>query len=215
MTRNREDYLKVIYKLNSKQKKTSNKDIARAMNISPSSTSEMLKKLLNEGLINIVDGNVFLTDKALTSTKEVLTKHRLWEIFLIEYLGFSWSDVHEQAELLEHATTKKLQDSLNDFLNYPKFCPHGELVYANVQKHNNDLLTLKDANEGDIVKIVRVDDDKDLLNYLDEKAIKLNVNLKIINKLSYDGSVDCEINDKCVNISKKALSHIYIEKVDK
>lgn len=210
MTRNREDYLKIIYKLNLQQEKTTNKDIAKAMDISPSSASEMLKKLQSEGLVDIVKGNVFLTEKALNSTKEVLTKHRLWELFLIEYLGFSWAEVHEQAELLEHATTDKLRDSLNAFLNYPKYCPHGELIYINNEKHNYNPLVLGMCKQGDIIKVVKVEDDKKLLDYLDSLGIKLNSVLKINSRLDYDDSLNIEVDGKNINISKKALSHIYV-----
>lgn len=212
MTRNREDYLKIIYKLNLQQEKTTNKDIAKAMDISPSSASEMLKKLQSEGLVDIVKGNVFLTEKALNSTKEVLTKHRLWELFLIEYLGFSWAEVHEQAELLEHATTDKLRDSLNAFLNYPKYCPHGELIYINNEKHNYNPLVLGMCKQGDIIKVVKVEDDKKLLDYLDSLGIKLNSVLKINSRLDYDDSLNIEVDGKNINISKKALSHIYVSK---
>lgn len=214
ITRNREDYLKTIYKLNLEQEKTTNKDIASILKVSPSSASEMLKKMLHEELIQIVDGDVRLTSYAKDKTRDVLSKHRLWELFLIEYLGFDWTEVHEQAELLEHATTKILKERLNQFLNYPKFCPHGELIYENHDHYIADSLSLYQVSDTALYEVNRVADDKRLLDYLTSLKIHLKSKVRVISFVDYDESYIVEVDGKEVNIAKKALYNIFVNKVE-
>ncbi len=209
MTNNREDYLKIIYKLSQKNKVVNSSNIAKALNVTPTSSSEMLKKLRNEGLVN-QDKNITLTDKGLEMTQDILTKHRLWETFLIQYLGFSWSEVDEQAELLEHATSDKLKERLNEFLNFPKHCPHGSIIFENTKNEIDTTKTALDLEVGDSAKLIKVSQDKDLLLYLDSINLKLNDDFVVVNKNNFDGSLSIKVNGEIKELSFKALKELVI-----
>lgn len=125
MTDNKEDYLKAIYELGGEEKEVSNKQIANSLEISPSSVSEMIKKLLEEGYVEYeLYKGIKLTNYGASEAKKVKRRHLLWEVFLFEKLGYSIDDIHEEAEILEHITSEKLEKALDKYLKYPKVCPH-------------------------------------------------------------------------------------------
>jgi len=109
MTPNREDYLKLILELGGDQIKISNKQIVSGLNISAASVSEMITKLVKEGLVEHTPyQGVQLTLAGLTSASALIRRHRLWEVFLVEHLNYTWNEVHDDAEVLEHVTSEKL-----------------------------------------------------------------------------------------------------------
>lgn len=131
MTRNKEDYLKIIYELGGHLKKVSNKEIARELGVSAPSVSEMIRKLIQDGYV--ISGNyqgVILTELGLKKAQKIRRRHLLWEVFLAENLGYSPDDIHEEAEKLEHITSPKLEKALDKYLNYPKMCPHGSPIIS-------------------------------------------------------------------------------------
>ena len=129
MNKNQEDYLKAIYELGGAENSVANKDLARKLNISPPSVSEMLLKLLKEGYIDYAKyKGITLTPLGIMTSEKIKRSHHLWEVFLIEKLGFHEDEVHEEAEKLEHVTSKRLQEALDKFLDYPKMCPHGTKI---------------------------------------------------------------------------------------
>lgn len=138
MTTNREDYLKTIYILEEKNDRVTNKIIANHFDIAPSSVSEMLKKLQKEGYIYLEKTNIFLTEKGKKKAEEILNIHRIWETFLVDFLNFEGEEIHQQAELLEHVTSKELFEKLNAYLKYPKNCPHGSKIYCNLKEGENE-----------------------------------------------------------------------------
>lgn len=138
MTRNKEDYLKIIYELGGHFKKVSNKDISKALGVSAPSVSEMIKKLLEDGYVDYSTyKGISLTELGTKKAQEIRRKHLLWEVFLAEKLGYSPEDVHEEAEKLEHITSPKLERALDKYLNYPKMCPHGSPI---INSNENILL---------------------------------------------------------------------------
>lgn len=125
MTGNKEDYLKIIYELGGQYKEVSNKDISKALNISPSSVSEMIKKLLNDGFVEYEPyKGIKLSEAGVEKAKKVKRRHHLWEVFLVEKLGYNIDQVHGEAEVLEHVTSQRLEELLDKYLDYPKVCPH-------------------------------------------------------------------------------------------
>lgn len=138
MTTNREDYLKAIYILKEKNPKVTNKMISDYFNIAKSSVSEMLKKLQKEGYISLEKNKITLTEKGCDVAREILNIHRIWETFLVNFLNFKDEEIHQQAELLEHVTSKQLFEKLNAYLKYPKSCPHGSKIYCNLDRKENE-----------------------------------------------------------------------------
>lgn len=128
MSRSLEDYLKGIYTLKEKEQ-YSNKNLAEYLSISPASVSEMIKKLEKDNYVKINGREIELSEKGYTLAENIIRKHRVWEVFLVEKLGFSLEEIHEEAEKLEHVTSEKLLEKLEQFLFYPKECPHGSPIY--------------------------------------------------------------------------------------
>lgn len=125
MTGNKEDYLKIIYELGGEENLVSNKKIANALEISPSSVTEMIQKLLKEGYVEYeLYKGIKLSDYGALEAKKVKRRHLLWEVFLLEKLGYKLEEVHDEAEILEHVTSDKLEKMLDKYLNYPEVCPH-------------------------------------------------------------------------------------------
>ena len=124
MTQNREDYIKAIFKIAEREGEASNQRIADSLGVSRASASEMVKKLIQEGFV--AEGERI--------AKRILSRHRLWESFLMTKLQYEEAEVHEQAEQLEHISDEKLIERLNAYLHFPKTCPHGAIIYENEDK---------------------------------------------------------------------------------
>ena len=114
----RADYLKAIYSCMEKEGSASNKRITDLLEVSPSSVTEMIRRLVEAGDVYLDKKEIYLTEQGMVEVKEILTKHRLWEIFLVRYLNYSWYEVHEEADALEHATSDRLKDRLNELFEY-------------------------------------------------------------------------------------------------
>lgn len=129
MNQNQEDYLKALYDLGGAEDIVANKDLAHRLGVSPPSVSEMVSKLLKEGFIHYEKyKGIRLTAKGTQAAEKIKRSHHLWEVFLIQELGYHEDDVHDEAEKLEHVTSKKLQKALDKYLNYPEMCPHGTKI---------------------------------------------------------------------------------------
>ena len=215
MTNNREDYLQTIYRIYAKAEKVTNKKISDHLGIAPASVSEMLKKLQAEDLITVSQNEIHLTEAGKKESRRILSCHRLWETFLLEYLEYNWQNVHEQADLLEHVTNDELKDHLNRFLRYPKHCPHGSIIYENCDNPIEQSLLLCKLNVGQRALIVNVDDDeKLLLAYLDNLGLKLHDEVKVMERNAFDDSLVLLCNDRKLSVAAKATKHIYIEILD-
>ena len=126
MTPNKEDYLKCIYEIGSRHKKITNKEIAQLMQVSPPAVTEMMKKMLAEELlVKDKKAGYLLTDLGLRLVSDLYRKHRLIEVFLVNHLGYSTDEIHEEAEVLEHTVSERFVERLDSLLLYPKICPHG------------------------------------------------------------------------------------------
>ena len=132
----RQDYIQAIYRLSKDKGYTNNKSISEYFSISRPSVSEMIKKLIDDGLVIQEKNKIFLSELGDKSAKEVLSKHRIWECFLVDVLSIDGSIVHDQSDLLEHVTSEEMFAALNKFLNYPKISPKGKRIYTNENKWN-------------------------------------------------------------------------------
>lgn len=182
MSVSKEDYLKAIYQLGGNNTKVNNKDIASFLNVSAPSVSEMIKKLLGDGYIEyILYQGVKLTEYGTTEAIKVRRRHLLWEVFLVEKLGYTWDKVDEEAEKLEHLTSLELENRMDKFLNYPKTCPHGTPI---IRDENNitTFRTLDSIPLGEEVAILRITDNEKLLKYMDSLGIYIGDKVKVISK---------------------------------
>lgn len=217
MTPNKEDYLKAILELTTTETQlVSNKQIATALDVSAASVTEMVAKLLKEGyVVHVPYRGVQLTPTGEREAYRLVRKHRLWEVFLVEKLGFSWRDhrVHEEAERLEHASSDHFIDRLEILLNFPTECPHGGRIpdkNGNIVRENR--LRFHDVAVGERFVIARVTDEPALLDYLQKHQIEVGKPYTLIDKDSYDESLTiCDDAGTLTRMSNNASSKLFID----
>ncbi len=214
MTPSREDYIKFIYGQNQKKIKVTNKKIAEELKISPPSVTEMLNKLVEANQI-IKDGTLgyTLTQEGTRIAQTLIRKHRLWEVFLVNYLGYDWEDVHADAEVLEHATSDYLSERLNEFLQYPEYCPHGSIIFGNTEETKETIFKLSEINLHESVVIAEVVDDRVFLEYLSHKNISVGDVITLVAISNYDATRTLKVDDRLVEISNQAAEEIFIRKM--
>jgi DtxR family transcriptional regulator, Mn-dependent transcriptional regulator len=214
MSPTEENYLKVIYHLSQASPKGVNTNaIAGMLETKASSVTDMLKKLSEKRLVDYQKyQGVLLTEKGKHVAKMVIRKQRLWEVFLVEKLGFSWDEVHEVAEELEHIQSEKLINQLEQFLDYPNFDPHGDPIpnkHGEVLKYDKKLLS--EVEVGKKMTCIGVKDTStDFLQYLDQLDIALGTELYIKKKEKFDGMLLIEANKIEKTISDKIANNIYV-----
>lgn len=213
MTPNKEDYLKTIYKFGGLEELVSNKQIAEALQIAPASVTEMLGKLRREGLLQYEPyKGSRLTAEGMRAAISLVRGHRLWEVFLMRHLGYSWSEAHEDAELLEHITPPRLTTRLDQFLNYPAYCPHGSAIpHMDGQMDHVPLQTLNQLPIGTASHIRRVTEEKELLDYLQENGITIGSAVCVTEAAAYEGPLTLALEGRRVQISYKAACQIYVD----
>jgi DtxR family Mn-dependent transcriptional regulator len=215
MTTSEENYLKVIYHLSQVSPKGVNTNaIAGMLETKASSVTDMLKKLSDKDLVSYQKyQGVTLTENGFLSAKMIVRKHRLWEVFLVDKLQFSWDEVHEIAEELEHIQSIALIDKLDSFLGYPDFDPHGDPIpnrQGEIKKTAK--LLLSEAELQREYRCVGVkDSSSEFLKYLDKQKIALGSVFKVIEKESFDDTLTVEINAQEKIISNKIANNLYVQ----
>ena len=215
MTFSEENYLKTIYHLTTAPgDDVSTNAIAEKMETKASSVTDMLKKLAEKELINYKKyQGVSLTDKGKLSAKMIVRKHRLWEVFLVEKLDFSWDEVHDVAEQLEHIKSEKLINKLDAFLGNPTEDPHGDPIpdaSGSIIKIEKQLLCDLLENQTGICVGVK-DTSSEFLKYLDKQGISLGTKIDIVSKEAFDLSLKIKINNQEVTISNKIASNLFVK----
>jgi DtxR family transcriptional regulator, Mn-dependent transcriptional regulator len=216
MSQAEENYLKAIFALQSEfGKGVSTNLIAKKIATKPSSVTDMLKKLATKNLIIYKKyQGVYLTKEGDTLAKKVIRKHRLWETFLVNTLGFSWHEVHDIAEQLEHVKSVKLIDKLDTFLEYPKYDPHGDFIpdkKGNLPQAQHVFLANIPLNSSCVLRGVKDSSDV-FLNYLNQKNISLGSLIKVEHIESFDKSIQIKVNSTLVNISQKTADNLIVSK---
>ncbi len=215
MTLSEEDYIKAIYHLGEPENKpVATNAIAEQMDTKPSSVTDMVKKLSEKSLVHYKRyQGVSLSEKGRTIALSIIRKHRLWEVFLVDKLNFSWDEVHEVAEQLEHIKSDALIDKLDAHLGYPKIDPHGDPIpnkdgtfKKSIKKLISELPVL---SEGVCVGVN--DSSVAFLKFLDKNKIALGDNFKILDREEFDGSVTLSTRAGTIRISEQIASNLYIE----
>ncbi|PZQ91114.1 MAG: iron-dependent repressor [Flavobacterium johnsoniae] len=215
MTFSEENYLKTIYHLTTaSDAEVSTNAIAEKMETKASSVTDMLKKLAEKGLINYKKyQGVSLTQDGKLAAKMIVRKHRLWEVFLVETLGFSWDEVHDIAEQLEHIKSEKLINKLDDFLDNPTEDPHGDPIpdrEGRIIKIEKQLLSELSENQSGICVGVK-DTSSEFLKYLDKQEIALGSKIEFLSRESFDLSLRIKVNGKELTISNKIASNLFVK----
>lgn len=215
MTYSEENYLKTIYHLTSMiEEAISTNSIAEKMDTKASSVTDMLKKLAEKDLINYVRyQGVSLTDNGKLAAKMIVRKHRLWEVFLVEKLGFSWDEVHDIAEELEHIKSEKLTNKLDAYLGFPMTDPHGDPIpdeKGKIQPIVKSLLS-EVAIQTPFLCVGVKDSSAVFLQYLNKQKITLGSQIKVLEKESFDDSFVIELDGKILTISNKIATNLYVQ----
>lgn len=210
-----ENYLKAILKLaHNTMEKVSPTAIADEIGVNAASVIDMLKKLKDKKWINYdKKSGAELTLEGNKLALNIVRKHRLWEVFLFEKLKYTWDEVHEMAEQLEHIKNKDLADRLDEFLGFPEFDPHGDPIpKANGTFPKLSRVLLSDKNIGDQCMVVAIKDTSPaFLQYLKHLAIDLGSNITVIDKIAFDNSLLITINGVKTNVSDKFANSIFVK----
>ncbi len=212
-----EDYLTAIFRNLDDVGEVKPNLLAEKLEISNAAVTDMLKKLSRDGFIDYKKyKSIKLTNDGESYAKNILRRHRIWEVFLYKTLGMSWDKIHDEAEKLEHSSSDELINLLEEFLDYPEVDPHGYPIpdKKGKIKDSKSVIAITELNKNESAKVVRVNDDvRNLLTYLTKIGINLGREIKIKDKLEFDGSILIKINGNDVNLSKKVASNIFVEKI--
>ena len=218
MTRSEENYLKTIFHLGGGDSKSiTTNAIAEQMETKPSSVTDMAKKLSEKRLVDYVRyQGISLTDTGVKTALSIIRKHRLWEVFLVEKLDFTWDEVHEVAEQLEHIKSEKLVDKIDELLNFPKYDPHGDPIPTKdgkFQERDEKLLSEMAINSKGVCVGVK-DSSVPFLKFLDKNNIALGNTIKVMDKEDFDNSLRIQMEGKEMRISHQIASNLYVKKND-
>jgi DtxR family Mn-dependent transcriptional regulator len=216
-THSEENYLKAIWKLIGNSTETvSTNDIAAIVKTKAASVTDMLKKLADKKLIGYQPyKGVTLTAKGKRVAVEVVRKHRLWEVFLVDQLDFKWDEVHDIAEQLEHIQSEALTEKLDKFLGFPRVDPHGDPIPDKAGKISDQqqipLAKLETGKKGIMSGVA--DHSSLFLQFLDKNGIQLGDKIENLAITDYDQSMSISINGKrAVHISHEVAKNILVGK---
>ncbi len=206
------DYLKTIYKLQ-RNSTVSTTEIAKAMNVSSASVTNMVKRLDEMGLVNYQSyKGAKLTDAGCKIALEIIRHHRLLELYLKEVMGYAWEEMHNEAEHLEHHISEEFENRIDKMLGYPTHDPHGDPIPTRdgqVEAIVDD--PLSNATVGDHLVVKRVSDsDPELLHYLEDLSLMPGKTIKILKKEPFDGPITMQIDEKEKTVGFVVAQKVYV-----
>ena len=211
----KENYLKAIFHLQENDGIVTTNGVANELQTRPASVTDMLKKLKAQKLLLYEKYKGFkLSNEGRKVALQIIRKHRLWELFLVQKLQFGWDEVHEIAEELEHISSKKLIDRLDEFLGFPKTDPHGDPIPDSQGRWTLqvqvDLLHLPDNKTAEVSGIG--DQSPEMLELLSHKHIALGTKLEVKKKFAFDNSLELKIkNHPTVTISEHVAKNVFVK----
>jgi DtxR family Mn-dependent transcriptional regulator len=210
-----EDYIKTIYTLALEESPVSTSRVAAARLVKPASATSMIQRLAKLKLVNYAKHyGVTLTETGEKLALEVIRHHRLLELYLMEALGFSWDEVHEQADILEHVISEKLEERIAAALNYPQFDPHGDPIPAlDGSMASMNTLTLTAVPAGERVRVARILDDSnsELLRYLAGLELVPGAAVRVVTVAPFLGPLTIEVGGVSQVIGRNLTDLILVE----
>ncbi|HPE82234.1 MAG: metal-dependent transcriptional regulator [Aequorivita sp.] len=210
-----ENYLKAIFHLEHElQGEVSTNAIAESIETKPSSVTDMVQKLAEKKLLTYKRyKGVQLTAEGKKVAINIIRKHRLWEVFLVEKLNFHWDEVHEIAEQLEHIQSEELITRLDKFLGSPDFDPHGDPIpdkHGVLKRTEKKLLSEIEKNQQGVCVGVK-ESSAEFLQYLDKKKISIGTKIKVLGKEFFDGSMIIQVGNEQFFISHIIAENLYVQ----
>ena len=216
LSRSVEDYLKAIYALSQTGEPAATSAIAESLDVQPASVTGMIKRLAETGMLEHVPyKGVRLTDEGARAALRVVRRHRILETYLCERLGYSWDDVHEEAERLEHAASEALIERMSAALGFPEYDPHGEPIPTRGGDIESvDLATLADARPGDRLRIRAVrDENSEELRSMAARGLVPGTRLQVCDPQSTAGAVEVHLESASEPphaVASALARHIYV-----
>ncbi len=214
-----ENYLKAIFKLSEKSDKpVSTNAISKEMKTAAASVTDMIKRLSKNGYVFYERyKGAELTPEGDKVARNLIRKHRLWEVFLYEKLDFTWDEVHDVAEQLEHIHSEQLVNRLEEFLGFPRFDPHGDPIPDRdgkfAERQQSPLTEWTPGTSGVIVGIR--EHSKPFLAYLEQLNLLLGTYVEVIEIFDFDGSVKIKVGtENAQTVTQKAAYNIFVQKSD-
>ncbi|TCD01072.1 metal-dependent transcriptional regulator [Pedobacter psychroterrae] len=210
-----ENYLKIIYHLSlGSTASVQTNAIAEKIQTKPASVTDMIKKLADKQLVNYKKyQGVTLTEKGKLAAINIVRKHRLWEVFLVEKLNFKWDEIHDIAEELEHINSAELIERLDEFLAFPKNDPHGDPIPDKNGNFDNIIFNklnkLKPGTRGLIMGVN--EHSPAFLKHLEKLGLTLGKQIEIIEITEFDGSIELVVETKKISLSREIAKHILIK----
>ncbi len=209
-----ENYLKAIFKIAEKEPgPVLTNALAAEMGTSAASATDMLKRLSDKQLVAYEKyRGVTLSETGNRIATDLIRKHRLWEVFLVDKLGFAWDEVHFFAEQLEHIQGEHLSERLDDFLGHPRFDPHGDPIPDAqgkwIRRTQTRLLTLTPGQRGIVTGVD--DHSPSFLQYLAELGLSLGAELEVLERTAYDQSAKVRIGEREAVLSEKVGQNLFV-----
>src|SRR5690606_6046620 len=216
-----ENYLKALLHITSESGtngEAGTNQLAGKLDVRPATATDMLKRLRDKELVNYEKyGKISLTEKGRLEATHIIRKHRLWETFLFDKLGFRWDEVHDVAEQLEHVRSDKLVERLDEFLGYPSFDPHGDAIpTAQGELLDQQRQKLSLVETGHHYRVTAVNDaNPQFLIYASRVGIGINTLVHVMERVAFDRSLNIRIGEKEMNVSEKVAQNVYCEKMAK
>ena len=197
---NIQDYLKRIYEITINSQRASTSELADALGISAASVTSMLQKLsaTTPPLVTYTKHHgVKLTEAGKLAALKIIRRHRLIEHYLVKKLGYNWDEVHDEAEVLEHAVSANLEKRIDEALGFPKFDPHGDPIpNANLEVPEIEQTSLSDLTVGQTGRVIRVPhEDPQVLVYLGKLGLRPGARIKLLSRTPYDQTMRIKIFD--------------------
>ncbi len=213
-TRSQEDYLKALYLLHGDHRPVPTRELAQRLGISSPSVSEMVARLSSQGLVvhDRYRGQQ-LTREGRKVALELVRHHRLLEMFLVQVLGYSWDEVHDEAERLEHVISERMEQRIFELLGRPELDPHGHAIPSlagKVRPLSDRPLSECKAGEKVVVQGVS-DDDPERLRELERRSLLPGTRIQVVEESKFEGPIEVRIKGRRVNVPVGLARAMFVE----
>jgi DtxR family Mn-dependent transcriptional regulator len=183
--------------------------LAARMGVRPATVSDGIRRLVDQGLVeHLPYGSIELTETGRMHAVAMVRRHRLIETFLVEQLGYGWDEVHDEAEVLEHAVSDTLVDRIDAALGFPERDPHGDPIpTADGEPRTPDGMRLSEAPTGTPLKVTRISDaDPDVLRYLADRGVRLDAHVLVDEHRPYAGDITVRVDGSAEPVALGAIA---------
>jgi DtxR family transcriptional regulator, Mn-dependent transcriptional regulator len=209
-----EDYIKAIYKARSDKGSITTQDLADRLSVSAPAVSKMMRRLTELRLISHAPYQaVELTDAGEKMALEIIRHHRLLELYLVQAMGFTWDNVHEEAERLEHHISEEFEDRIDELLGHPAACPHGDPIptrTGSIARSSNRSLALQREPERLVVQRVS-DEDAGLLRHFKSLGVIPGTAFDFVRQEPFEGPLVLRIGGKLVRLTPQAAREVFVD----